>query len=57
VEYLVCRRALDAIDDEHFHWRAPGIELETELLLKRGEEARGIGVDRRQRRRSWRRRW
>jgi len=31
---LVLRRPLDAIDDDHIHWPAPGGELEPELLLK-----------------------
>src|SRR6188472_1677364 len=47
---LVGRRMLHAIDHPHLHWSLRRIELQSELLLERGEEVRCVGIDR------WRRR-
>src|SRR5262245_44009847 len=50
---LVRRRMLHAIDHPYLHWSLRRIELQSELLLKRGEEVRRVGIDG-GRRRTWR---
>ena len=43
---LVWRRVLYAVDDQHLHRAFRGFELETQLLLDRGEQVRRIGIER-----------
>src|SRR5262249_20613481 len=43
---LVFRRMFSAIDDQHVDRSAARIQFESELLLKRREDRRSVGIDR-----------
>src|SRR5690349_21240877 len=44
IEGSVLRRPPDAVDDEHIHRRAGGVEFQAELLLQRGHELRPVRI-------------
>src|SRR5574342_323481 len=50
---LVLRRTLDVVDDEDRHASLLRLQLESELLMQRGEEIRQVLVERRVRRCAW----